>query len=537
MKIKIISLAFLLANILTVPAYSKLTDESVVRLQLSWKHQFQFAGYYAAIEKGFYKEAGLAVVLLEGKAGDYCDEKMLQQVEFCNASGSVVKQFVEGQGLVALASIIQYSPSVLITKKSAGLVTPKDLIGKRVELLNVGVPIPEIQAMFEKEGVSLSQLKLRENTVNVSALVEDNVDAIYGFSTNEPYLLRELGIDYNVISPKQFGIDFYNDILLTSKQELESNPYRVKAFLDASLRGWHYAMSHQEEIADLIVQKYAPHLSRAKLLTEAKALEKLMLPNLIEIGHSNPHRWQHTADILASLNLIDPDYSLDGFIYDPNRETSYLSIIKLLLAVSLFLTAIMSVLWLFNSRLNREITERIEIHERLRIAKESADKIAYTDDLSGLGSRRSFYERGKDAIKLADVNYSPLSVILLDIDHFKKVNDNYGHLTGDHAICEVARVILKVVRSRDIQGRIGGEEFAILLPDTDSKGAAELAERVRQSIADIKLESDGQQLSITASFGVASYGDSNKDIKSLMQSCDKALYKAKNQGRNQVVSG
>lgn len=536
MKTKIIILAWVFASYLTAPAHSESLDESVIRFQLSWKHQFQFAGYYAALKKGFYAEAGLNVELLEGGPDATCDEETLRQTEYCNAPGSVVKQRVEGEKLVVLASIIQHSPIVLITKKSTNLVTPKDLIGKKVEMLLAEGVAPEIEAMFQNAGISLNQLTVQKDTLNVSALLAGSADAIYGFSTNEPYQLRKQGIDYNIIKPKQYGIDFYGDVLLTSEQHLKTHPYEVKAFLEASLRGWHYAMEHQQEIVDLIIEKYAPNTSRTRLLAEAQAIEKLMLPNLIEIGHCNRERWRHTADTLASLGLIDPEYSLDGFLYEPGSQTSYLSIIHLLMTVLLFLSVVVSVLWLFNSRLSREITERIEIQKRLRADKELADKIAYTDDLSGLGSRRSFYERGSDAMTLAEVDGSALSLILLDIDHFKKVNDRYGHLTGDKAICEVARIILKIVRSSDIQGRIGGEEFAILLPDTELKGAVDLAERIRHSIAAVVLESEGNQLSITASFGVASKSENHEDIKSLMKTCDVALYQAKGLGRNQVVS-
>ena len=536
MRIIILGLAFLLASALTAPVYAETKLDSPIRLQLSWRHQFQFAGYYAALAKGFYKEAGLNVELLEGGPGTYCTESVLKQVEYCNASGSIVKQRIEGQPIVVLASIIQHSPIVLITKKSANLVTPRDLIGKDVEMLLSGEPILEIQAMFRNQNINLDELKLHENNLSISVLLDGSVDAFYGFSTNEPFQLLRQGVEYNIISPRQYGVDFYGDVLLTSEQELKNYPYRAAAFREASLRGWRYAMSHRLEIASLIIEKYAPQMSSEKLLLEAKAIEELMLPNLIEIGHSNPERWRHTADTLVSFGIIDPDYSLEGFIYDPDVSKIHASIIRLLLAILVLITTVMAALWLFNNRLNREISERIAVQERLRLDKELSDKIANTDDLSGLGSRRSFYERGRDALKQAETSNSPLSMILLDIDHFKRVNDGYGHLTGDQVICEVANIILKMIRSSDIQGRIGGEEFAILLPDTEPKGAVELAERIRHAIAEIALESDGDRLVITASFGVASYDQSTDNIKSLMQSCDTALYKAKDQGRNRVVS-
>lgn len=510
-------------------------NDSTVSLQLSWHHQFQFAGYYAAVEKGFYQDVGLDVTLLEGGPGTQCNEEMLREIDFCNVSGSAVKQRVEGEKIVVLASIIQHSPIVLITKKDSGLYTPHDLIGKKVEMLLSGTPVPEIQAMFNDEGVKLSQLIPMENTKGIGALLMGKVDAIYGFLSSEPFQLRKAGVEYNVISPKRYGIDFYGDALITSEQQLEDTS-KVDRFLEASLKGWRYAMSNQQEMADLIVEKYTSERSRENLLAEAKVIEKLMLPKLIEIGHINPGRWRHTAERLASMGLIDSEFSLDGFIYEADKATDYVVVIRMLIAGLLLMTVVMSILWLFNYRLSQEIAERKKAQVRLRKAKEHADRRAYTDDLSGLGNRRAVYEQGEDVIKLAEDQGFPLSLIIIDIDHFKKVNDQYGHLVGDKVICAVAQIILGMVRSRDIHGRIGGEEFAILLPDTELKGAIELAERVRQAIAQLSINVNDGHVSITASFGVTAFGNSNDDINSFIKRCDDALYKAKHQGRNRVVS-
>lgn len=539
MKITIITFVTLWLSMLAMSTYAKNTQPSVLRLQLSWQHQFQFAGYYAALDQGFYREAGLNIELLEGGPGTLCDGKMLAKIDFCNASGSVVKQRVEGQPIVVLASILQHSPIVLITKKKDGLFTPRDLVGKRVEMLLSGVPIPEIHAMLSNQGIELNEIKLYENTTNVSVLLGDSIDALYGFSTNEPFQLREKGVEYKIISPRHYGVDFYGDVLLTSERLLQVRPDQVEAFRKASLRGWRYAMNHQADIVDLIIAKYAPHHSRRRLMAEAKAIESLMLPNLVEIGHINAERWRHTADTLADLAIIKPDYSLDGFIYEPPKppeETSNLTMVRVLIIVLSFLTVAMVALWGGYIRLSQEIIERRKVQKRLRRDKELSDKIAYTDDLSGMGNRRLFYERGNDAILLAEVDHTPLSMVLMDIDHFKQVNDNYGHLVGDQVICEVADIILRIIRSRDIQARIGGEEFAIILPETDLVGAVELAERIRHAVAELTLESGEGSFTITASFGVSAYSGVNDSIKQLMQSCDEALYQAKHQGRNQVVS-
>lgn len=534
-------LIILVFQVLLLPghfAFAQPTESPLehVSLQLSWKHQFQFAGYYAAVAKGFYREVGLDVRLLEGGQGSRCDEQVLSQVEYCNASGSVVKLRLSGQPIMMLASIIQHSPIVLITQKHSDLKTPHDLIGKRVEMLLSGEPVPEIYGMLKNEGIAISQLMLYENSVGIQALLNNEVDALYGFSTNELYQLQQSGLEFNVISPQNYGVDFYGDVLLTSESEVRRNPDQVKQFRAASLKGWRYAMAHQEELVDLILRDYSILKSREALLAEAQAMEKLMLPNLIQIGHTNPGRWKHTADTLVGLGLVKPDYSLDGFIYETDEGEGYLWLLRLLGAGLLLASVAAGLLWLFNRRLTAEVETRMAALERLRKVKDAALEKAYTDELSGMGNRRAFFERGKDLLGLANSDLTPVSAIVLDIDHFKRINDDYGHAMGDEAIRVIARVILNMIRATDIQGRIGGEEFAVMLPQTELKGAMELAERMRLAIEQVEIERLGIKVSVTASIGVSTALDYKDDINSLVQRADNALYCAKRAGRNQVVS-
>lgn len=536
-KCLLINLVFqiLLLSCQTALAQSTQAPLQRVSLQLSWKHQFQFAGYYAAVAKGFYREAGLDVRLLEGGPGSRCDEQVLSLVEYCNASGSVVKLRLHGEPIVTLASIIQHSPIVLITLKASGLTTPHDLIGKRVEMLIAGEPVPEIYGMLKNEGIKISQLMLYENSVGVSALLNNEVDAIYGFSTNELYQLRQAGIAFNVISPQNYGVDFYGDVLLTSESEVRRNPEQVKQFRAASLKGWRYAMAHKQELVDLILRDYSTLKSREALLAEAQAMEKLMLPNLIQIGHTNPGRWKHTADTLVGLGLAEPNYSLDGFIYESKEGKGYVWLLRLLGAGLLLALVTSGLLWLFNRRLTAEVETRMAALERLKKAKDAALEKAYTDELSGMGNRRAFFERGRDLLGLANSDLTPASVIVVDIDHFKRINDDYGHAMGDAAIRVIASVILNMIRATDIQGRIGGEEFAVMLPQTELKGAMELAERMRLAIEQAKIECSGVQVSVTASIGVSTSRDYKDDINSIVQRADNALYCAKRAGRNQVM--
>ena len=507
-----------------------------VKMQLSWKHQFQFAGYYAALEKGFYKAEGLEVELLEGGPGVSCDEDvLLTQAQYCNGPGSLVKQRIDGEEIVVLASFIQHSPVVLITLEESGLSTPNDLIGKRVETQLGGVPIAEIKAMFQSESVSLDQLDNRENSAGLDALINGDVDAKYAFVTNEPQQLDSLGIRYNVIHPRSYGIDFYGDALFTSESETLNHPRRADKFLQATIKGWEYAIANKSEIARLIMRQYRTEASYDELLAEADAIERLMLPELVEIGHINKARWQATAKTLMSLGLVKKGFSLDGFIYDDPEQEDDAWLLKLLvtsLSIAVFLSL---VLWTFNRMMSIEIKSRAEAQRQLKRVNKEILKQAYTDELSGMGNRRSFYEQAEAEISLAKLDNTQLAALMIDIDLFKSINDRFGHAAGDKVIQDLAAVILQIVRANDVQGRIGGEEFGIITTNTDLEGAKDLAERIRAAVESLDFAIDSSDMPITVSIGLTGLDPNIDDVNSLLARADRALYQAKHQGRNQVV--
>jgi diguanylate cyclase (GGDEF)-like protein len=162
---------------------------------------------------------------------------------------------------------------------------------------------------------------------------------------------------------------------------------------------------------------------------------------------------------------------------------------------------------------------------------------AITDDLTGLVNRRRFIEALQAEIERARRFGSPLTVVLADLDDFKRVNDDFGHHTGDIALRSFADLVRSHVRDVDVPGRIGGEEFAILLPETDTHGAASVAERMRQSLSSVRIPvSNDRAVRLTASFGVAEHrqGQSGDD---LLRVADSALYRAKAEGKNRVETG
>ncbi len=163
-------------------------------------------------------------------------------------------------------------------------------------------------------------------------------------------------------------------------------------------------------------------------------------------------------------------------------------------------------------------------------------KMAVTDSLTGLVNRRHFYELSDKELKRSIRYHHNLSVIMVDIDYFKRVNDTYGHPVGDAVLIEVAACFVRNVRETDIVGRYGGEEFVILLPETEPASAQSLAERLRSQVENLQVPSRKGHVRITVSLGIASKNTQEVSLEELLDQSDKALYKAKNDGRNCVRS-
>ncbi len=172
---------------------------------------------------------------------------------------------------------------------------------------------------------------------------------------------------------------------------------------------------------------------------------------------------------------------------------------------------------------------------RLKLYKD-IETLAITDGLTGAYTRRYFIERFDEEIKRSLLRKSNLSLLMVDADHFKMVNDQHGHLAGDQVLKEIANIIQENVRAIDIVGRFGGEEFCVVLPDTDLEGARLVAERIRKSAEKRLIKAYDSALRVTLSIGLAIYPSDGKLLEELMDKADWALYRAKSQGRNCVIA-
>lgn len=188
----------------------------------------------------------------------------------------------------------------------------------------------------------------------------------------------------------------------------------------------------------------------------------------------------------------------------------------------------------------RTLSNALEKAFRLSHEMERAHRIAsyaaQTDELTGLKNRRAFFEQAQQLYSYCKRQQRPLCAFMLDLDHFKQINDTYGHQVGDEVLRQVGAVIRSSFRDSDVHGRLGGEEFAVLLADTSLEGALSIAEQLGQAIARLQflLENDSPR-GMTVSLGIAITGSADRDLHHLLNKADKAMYRAKALGRNQVV--
>lgn len=731
-----------------------------ITLQLQWLDQFQFAGYYMAIEKGFYREAGLDVELKPFQFGMIPSEEVVAgRADYGTGRSSLLIDRINGKPVVALAAILQSSPNVLLARKDSGIRTIQDFRGKRIMLTLDAQDSITYQAMFNAEGVTFDDIKRQEHSFNLNDLIEGKTDLMACYLSNEPFRMQERGIKPIGFAPKDYGFDFYSDILFTSEQELKIHPQRAEAFLMASVKGWRYAFEHLEETVDTILAKYnTQNKSRESLLFEGRVLKSLAYSNDLPLGHiaidkfksiydlyrvmgmvakpldnmqgfiyrsvlnapfelsaeekdfirlhtikavstgygppfehtASAHNgfpltamaydiWMHIAqkhhiktdmkhapsheilvdaiaqkraDVALSIDangdipanvMLSKSYGSFPYVIATHKDTSYVPVLTSLEGKKVAIrrsAGILRQLMSLAPRIEPVLTENSETalqlleegkvfaviellpllshlfeHDRfgtlkvagttnmqqplrfmirndypelLAIVNKSIDgvslrerthifnqytgpstaesidyslifkiligvllilaalfyrqhvlkrhnvqllRMANTDKLTRVYNRVKLDDSLEDVIAAYRRYRRNFSLILLDIDDFKNVNDHFGHLAGDRALVRLTELLKGHLRQSDILGRWGGEEFLIICPDTDGNGALRLSEALQTLIAHETIDTIG---TISCSFGVTSVREGD-DTVSIVKRVDDALYRAKSSGKNQVV--
>jgi len=506
-----------------------------VRLQLKWRHQFQFAGFYTALEKGYYREAGFDVTILPATPGTDPVETVLNGgADFGVASSELVLRYAKGDPVVVLATIFQHSPLTLFVRRDAGIDTVHDLAGHKVALAPWET---EIFAYLKREQVPLDRLQLVQHDYTVDTLVQGRVDALAGYETDESYYLQQSGGRYRQFTPRSSGVDFYGDTLFTSRAMVTRHPEWAEAFRAASLRGWEYAIAHHEEISALIHAKYAPDLPMEKLRFEADRMTPLMRPDLVELGHSHVRRWQHILDVYRELGLAPASATIDiaGLIYRAPQPTDWRWLLWVLAAAGLILAVVVWIARRFyriNSRLRQQLEENRRLQDELLA-------LSITDPLTGLHNRRHFDIACSAEWERARREREPLTALFIDVDYFKSYNDCHGHSAGDDCLALVGKAVAySLQRPADLAARYGGDEFVVLLPVTDTQGALDVAQRVLRAIYALDIAHAASPFGrVTSSIGVAQVVPKpNSNPQELLERADRALYAAKQAGRNRVMA-
>ncbi len=399
-----------------------------VTLQLSWLHQFQFAGFYMAKEKGFYKDAGLDVEIKEftydlNKA-TYTKEK---RADFAIGRPSLLIDKAHGEDIVALGAIFQESPLMLLVTKNSGIKNVSDLKNKRLMITDDATDTAAITAMLHANGLNLSDIKIQQHSFNVNDLINNKTDAMASYISNEPVSLGNKNIEYKMFQPKDYGFDFYGDILYTSSQYIKNNPKLVKDFFDASMKGWEYAFRNTNETVEVIFNKYnTQNKTKSDLLKEANVLKEFLYDdNDNKIGCLDKNKLEKIVDVYKVLGLINHDVDLDAFIYEYNPHKTYafelskVEIIYLIIIGASILTLLI-ILFIFYSIKSKLLVTNSKLFVEVKNAKKEL-QIGY-EELRKLTERYKSLFHSNMAIELI---IDPLTQEIVDSN--KSAERFYGY--------------------------------------------------------------------------------------------------------------
>jgi polar amino acid transport system substrate-binding protein len=732
---------------------------SKVSLQLQWLDQFQFAGYYIALEKGFYRDVGLDVSIKPFVSGMRPVEAVLSgAAEYGIGRSSLLIDRSKGAPIVVLAATFQSTPDILLALKRSGIREIKDIVGKRVMLTADAADSLPTVSMLKANGIEMDQIIRQDHTSRLQDLIDGKTDLMASYASNEPYHLRELGIDYVSFAPGTYGFNFYSDLLFTTEAEIRDHPRRAEAFLQASLQGWEYAFSHIEESARIIFEHYnTQNKSLESLIFEGETLKSLAYNGQTPLGginreklhsildlyrvmgviHKQTINWErfiHPAARSAQIRLTPKerqfivhkslrlpsthlhgsremmissvDYPVDAIghhlleriaavigipidmqqIFERREALDALNEGRGDIALSIdggrepppgmrysaplmsfsyviaarekeyFITSLSA----FNGRtvalrdgvpilddlrrtypkvrlerypdtasairalhagdvdavvdlipfighaleeyddqkiqikgtldvrqpirfllrddnplllglinkgiaalphaerdavtkrfLEIDIVDRIDSgtimqitlagvalttlllyrQRRLQRFNERLLQLATTDKLTQINNRLQLDKTLDEEIRHFRRYGRPLTLILLDIDNFKSINDTFGHLTGDIALTRLAKLLETHLRETDVLGRWGGEEFLIVCRETDAKGGMALADTLKERIGTHRFKEIEH---LSCSFGVTEAREDDT-TESIIKRVDNALYAAKNSGKNRIV--
>ena len=730
-----------------------------VSIQLDWKYQFEYAGYVAAKEKGFYQEAGLDVELREYQRGiDVVSDVLNHKAQYGIYNSSIVVENGRVRPIVLLATYLHHSPLIFVAQK--GLENPADLIGKTLMGTKNELKHSSLSLLLSHFGITPQNSRLIDQTFSIDPFIRREIDAMSVYRSNQLYELDRLKIPYDIIDPVEYGFVMNAGNLFTSYEEATEHSKRGEKLIEATNRGWEYALEHPGEMNDILKKKYGVKKSYEALSYEAKVIKKLMMTDLYGIGETNIELTQRLFKQLLRAGIIREDQKLGQFLFQdivasskntfqltasekaylsekkkitmcvdpewypleairegkhigiasdimktfeskigipielvqtstwseslqkaknrqcdilslaaktPEREkyldftSAYLALPYVMVTTmekpfsesiallkgekigvvkgyeivnrlkfyypALTIVEVESIsdgltkvengeiygyidnLMVVSSYIQKEYTgslkvsSRLEEKDELHVAVRNDETILHTifqklvlhldestmqtiynrwsstieqvawiersliwkvlgivllgilafawryfilkqynakllelsitDKLTGLYNRQKTDEMlGIEQLKVDRYLTYMCTIMIIDVDYFKTVNDRYGHQTGDTILRLLAHIFKTTLRQTDVIGRWGGEEFIVILPHTSIEEVAVVAENLRHTVEEYPFELEQP---ITISIGIGKLKN-NQNIHETIGYIDEALYEAKKRGRNKIYS-
>jgi len=286
-----------------------------VTLQLDWKFQFENAGFIMAQEKGFYKEAGLDVAVLEYEGGeDIIDSVIKQKTNYGIYHSSIFIEDGKVKPIILLATYLQQSPLIFVSHTL--IKEPKEMIGKTIMGTSNELKYSPLGLMLKHYNITKENSTIQEHTFDINTFIDKKVDIMSAFTSNQLFELDRRGVKYHIVKPIDFGFNMSASNLFASKKEIEENPQRTKRFIEASNRGWEYAIKHIDESIEVLQKKHGVTKSKEALAYEANEIKKLMNLDFFKIGEINKELTELAFRQLKRSGFVDASEELHRFSFD-----------------------------------------------------------------------------------------------------------------------------------------------------------------------------------------------------------------------------
>ena len=528
----------LLLILLLISSIYSQTNKKVT-LQLNWLHQFQFAGYYVAKEKGYYNDVNLDVEIKEFNSKMLITDIIEQgYADFAVGRSSIIIDKANGKDIVAMFATYQHSPLMLLTRDDTDIQTLQDLKNRKIMMTSDATDSAAITAMLISQKLPLDRIEIIPHSFDLNDLITKKVDAMASYISNEPLRLEDKNIGYKIFHPKDFGFDFYSDILFTSSKFIKNNPKVTKDFYDATEKGWKYAFDNIGKTALLIYEKYnTQNKTLVELVSEGEALKKLIYhEGSNSIGCLDKRKLQKLIDIYKVTGLIQKDIDLDAFVYSYNKHNAFsLNLTHnelwnyILLAVIVVILVVVSTLYFIITR--KWLITKEQLQYEIKVKTKRLNEQTYTDYLTKAKNKKAYIKAISEQISLFERYQTPSAIILFDIDNFKYFNDTYGHSFGDKVLIDLVKIVKSTIRKNDQLFRVGGEEFVVLFPNTTLNQTKVVSEYIRKNVEE-QLSSLKDE-TITISIGVCEI-NIDDDLNTIYNKADKLMYQSKKTGKNKI---